>query len=93
MRRDTVEYLKRLKDATQQACDEALDRSHEFADEAINWGDLGCVRAEYTLDDQGDVGYGAWIEEAAPQSAKLCAFIGQRLQEMGHKDVRVRCEW
>ena len=61
---------------------------------AINWGDLGCAEASYSINDQGAKLYNVLIEEAAPDNAELCAVVYRRLIQRGWPDnVAVSCEW
>lgn len=84
--------LKALKVAVDRACEEAFVKRKEF-DEAINWGDLGCISARYIVDDDGGEFYQAFISEAAPECPSFCEFIYKRLCEAGFPGVEVFTEW
>jgi hypothetical protein len=66
-----------------------------FDGEAINWGDLSCVRVEYYVGDAGptDHGYRILIEEANPDSPNLALHVQRFLAGRGHPDVSVTTEW
>ena len=64
-----------------------------FADEPINWADLGCAGVEWFTNDGGYSGYRVRVSEAAPNCEALCAFVEAYLAEHGHPDVEVITEW
>ena len=61
---------------------------------AINWGDLGCCEASYTVSSDGDSHYHVRIEEAAPGTVALSDAVRARLLARGWPDnLTVSCEW
>ncbi len=84
--------LQALLDATNQAIETARTQVRDF-DEAINWGDLRCVTAEYSVDQDGCGTFKTMIEEAAPDCPVFHDFIQERLMAAGFPDVLVTTEW
>jgi hypothetical protein len=84
--------LSALRDAADRACDQAY-QSREHIDDAINWGDLACVKATKWVDDEGNEGYAVLIEEASPDATELCAYVSAKLFDAGFVDVEVLTEW
>lgn len=82
--------LRLLRDAT----DAALDRAKgDDIQDAVNWADLGCTRAEHFEDHEGRAGWRVWIEEAAPEADQLKEFVRGDLAEHGWPGVEVVTEW
>lgn len=90
--KDMQDRLKRLRSAVDQACALARQNPHEFKG-AINWGDLGCVSAQFYQDDQGDAGFRVLVEEAAPENEDLHNFIAEAVKEQGFLKVEVITKW
>lgn len=82
--------LKALREAADKACDAAFN---EDIDCCVNWGDFACVGAEHWADDEGGEGYRVRIEEADPSNEEMGAFISERLELGGFKDVEIVFEW
>jgi hypothetical protein len=87
----TTDELGKLKQATNDAI--GVMQPSGFSDEAINWGDLGCVESSYVLNDSGENYCEVLIEEAAPDCAEFQAAIQLELGKRGWPYVRVRTEW
>ena len=85
-------YLRNLKVATDEAIATAKDRV-ELRREAINWGDLSCIRAEYCEDNEGLEDYRVWIEEASPTCSEFQKFITEELAKEGYLNIEVCTEW
>ena len=85
-------YLRQLHSCANDACDAARGDSKASC-EAVNWGDLGCVRVTrwYGLDNTS--GWQVWIEEASPDAEALQWFIQKYLSDEGFGDVEVYTEW
>lgn len=76
------------------ATDAAIDRANkDDIQDAVNWSDLGCRRAEHFEDDAGNAGWRVWIEEAAPEATELQNFVSGDLAEHGWPGVEVVTEW
>lgn len=88
----TDEILTALREAADRICDEAF-AARDTIKGPINWGDLGCVRAEYYVADDGVKGYRVLIEEAHHDNAELHEFIAAKLREAGYPDVEIQTEW
>ncbi len=84
----TQEAMKRIRVIIDKACDDALNMD-DFSDEAINWGDLGCVSVSVDIDGS----YYASIEEASPTCRKFPQYVYDKLYESGFSRVEVRTEW
>lgn len=85
--------LARLQEIANFACEQAQKEKDRFQNDAINWGDLGCITAEYVFDVDGDEHYRVLIEEASPTSAELQRFVRRHFQALGISDVEVATEW
>lgn len=85
--------LKALELCADAATTEAETQITRFEGEAINWGDLGCVGAEWYVGADDNTGYRVWIEEADPASYRLRDFIREHLARHGFVDVDVMLEW
>lgn len=83
--------LKALREAANAAIDLARERKGEF-NEAINWGNLACVSAEFTVNDEGDSYHTVIIEEAG-DCPRFRVFIGAILDAGKFKDVAITTEW
>lgn len=84
--------LKELREATDE-CIEMARESRDTFDEAINWGDLGCVEASKVITDKGTERYVVLIEEASPDCIDFQEFISFELGLKGFDKVEVRTEW
>jgi hypothetical protein len=65
-------------------------------DDAVNWGDLGCIaaeRVEVLADDVVNVEWRVIIEEAAPDAYAFRALISEELAKRGFGRVVVVTEW
>ena len=89
---DLIARLVRLKDATDLAIADARRRKMQF-DDAVNWGDLGCIAAEYVLDSEGTESFRVVIAEAAPDAGEFRRFIEEALGQSGFPAVDVATEW
>lgn len=91
--------LVALREEVDSLCDDAFAEHHAsggdtFRGDAINWGDLGCVSAEFWVDDATHTGYRVYIEEAAPDGCPLLVgWIETKLGERGFTDIEVVTEW
>lgn len=85
--------LKKLKEAASAACEKAYEKRSEFCNEAINWGDLKCICAEYCVSDEGSQYHRVIIDEAAPDCSRFQGYIYDCLHESGFPDVQVFTEW
>lgn len=77
---------------SEYACSEAALSANDFAGEAINWGDLHCIEVLMCEDEKGREFWLVKIEEAAPESSKLCEFVRTYLSKRGI-DAEVKTEW
>jgi hypothetical protein len=84
--------LKALKEAANDAINRAYSVEN-VADYCVNWGDLDCVRAERAEDDEGEVTYRVFIEEADPSNASFHEFVSAHLTKAGFDGVEVVTEW
>lgn len=89
---DKVDVLKELVKIACEAC-EACRADETCKQEAVNWGDFGCVGAEWYIDDEGNTGARVLIEEADPSCYHVQKFIGEYLALRGFGRVEVRAEW
>lgn len=85
--------LKALELCADAATFEAETQIGRFEGEAINWGDIGCVGAEWYVGADDNTGYRVWIEEADPAAYRLRDFIREHLARHGFVDVDVMLEW
>lgn len=85
--------LKALELCADAAVVEAETQIERFEGEAINWGDVGCVGAEWYVGADDNTGYRVWIEEADPAAYRLRDFIRGHLARHGFVDVDVMLEW
>jgi len=94
MEREKIDMidLRLLKDAADEACIAAAAAVKQPL-EAINWGDLHCISAKRTEDEDGNIEHEVLIEEASPLSYELQEFIRNFLREKGFKGVDVITEW
>lgn len=91
-RAELAKYLNTLREVADAACDEAFAQRNTLKG-AINWGDLGCVSAEYYVDADGGEGYRITIEEADPWNTELHEFIQTKITEAGYADIEIYTEW
>ena len=71
-----VMCLSALQSHANDACRSAKTHGQaELGAEAVNWGDLGCVHAEYCLGSNGKEVFRVFIEEADPACPKLKSYI------------------
>lgn len=82
-----------LRNCADRACLEASAVIDQFQGEAINWGDLGCVGAEFYADEFGNYAHRVWIEECDPAAYRLRDFIKAYLERHNFPDVSVMLEW
>jgi hypothetical protein len=61
--------------------------------QAINWADLKCAEACYSLDSDGNENFRVVITEAHPEASSLQAYIREHLAEAGWTDVEVDTRW
>lgn len=86
--------LKELKDAAEQACDDALNaNARKELDDPVNWIGLSCRQAKMWLDEGGNRGYSVLIEEASPDAFELQRFITRKLAHAGFEGIEVVTEW
>jgi hypothetical protein len=83
--------LKALMHDVDLLCDTA--DKEQFKNDAINWGDLGCTRAEFYIDDEGGQGYRVTIEEVAPDAIQFKMWLSAQLIDFGYSDVEIVLEW
>lgn len=88
-----VKYLAKLREETNRILEEAATHKLDFDRDPINWGDLSCVAVESILDDERHSCRIIRIEEASPQSPKLCSYIKDELEKRGYKGLTVKTEW
>jgi len=82
--------------ALQSAADTALAEAYEVRSTiggAVNWADLGCVDATWSIDQLGTEYFTIYIEEAAPYEAPLIKFVRERLELRGWHDISIVTEW
>lgn len=89
MSNEVMERLKNIKDAVEEIL-ECADRSG--IDGAINWADLHCVEAMHCVNHDGYEWDEVLIEEASPDAADLCNYVGKELLKIG-LSVVVKTEW
>jgi len=69
--------------------------------EAINWGDLGCLHfveeiTKYYFNinpPAAEKFYRITIEEASPECYEFQSFIKEELLKLGYKNIEVTTEW
>jgi hypothetical protein len=93
-----VSRLKELREQADKACEQVMTmraalRAKKFANNHINYADLGCHSAEKYFDDTGGEGFRVTISEAAPDCDKLCQYIHEYLKDHGFPGVDVVTEW
>lgn len=69
------------------------NRPYVLLTEPINWADLRCVMAEYTIGQDGNSTHRVYIEEASPTCPEFQHFIAGKLDELGFRNVEVVTEW
>lgn len=82
-----------LRDCADYACTAARTECPDCLTQPINWGDLGCISAEYYVDEFGNVGHRVWIEEADPSSYHLRDFVRGYLSRHGYESIDVMLDW
>lgn len=90
------DYLCSLKDATNAVLQEIhAERTTEvpFRRGGVNWADLRCVSAEWTVDNDGDHRYCVNVEEVAPDEYELQKEVGKRLADRGFIHIDVVTAW
>ena len=88
-----VRRFSLVRNAAETAIADAKTIKHRFS-EAINWGDLRCVRVFHWTDDSGDSGYTMEIAEAAPDAREFCEWIADSIREdTGILNLEVVTEW
>ena len=92
MTEPTIEMLKQLQRAAEEACARAYEQKHEI-DGAINWADLHCAEAGYYRTSNGQDGVYVLIEEADPIQDAFVLFIQTELYAAGWGEIEVRTEW
>ncbi len=85
--------LKELKAASNEACKLAASRKGDFFSDPINFAQLRCVQAAYSMNSDEDYWSEVTIEGASPDATKLAAFIQKHLEDNGFPDILVRTEW
>ena len=85
-----TEMVARLPDLD-RLTDDACDAANPIVQDAVNWGDLGCVEASVVVSLKEI--YFVLIEEASPDAWEFHKFIGEYLRERGFENVRVQTEW
>lgn len=88
---ETVEYLERLRDATDLAIKEIADSGG--CGGAVNWGDLRCTEARYVIDELGLEFYEVHIEEASAEADEFQRLVFSKLEKAGWREVIVITEW
>jgi hypothetical protein len=81
-----------LRQAANDACEAARNADPRLVD-AVNWGDLSCVRAESCDGDDGSLIYRVWISEADPDAGIFQSFVSEYLSEAGYSNITVSTEW
>lgn len=86
--------LENLYNTANDAVRLAHTHKQEIKD-AVNWGDLHCVDTKISINRGGEVEYIVEIEEAAPYSNDLIAFVLDYLKDHGCENIpiRVTTEW
>lgn len=93
---DIKTLLKEIYSLVEDACCEAIVKKISdpsfLADNAVNWGDLGCADVQLFTDDGECFNLVATVEEADSSAQELQAFIKDYLYERGY-DIIVMTEW
>lgn len=84
--------LVELKEAANAALEEAQKQSGSIGG-AINWGDLSCTEARYSINERGEKFWTVIIEEASPDACDLHAFVMRYLHDRGFHGIEVVTEW
>ena len=87
-----VRRFSLLRNAAETALADAKTIKNDF-DDAINWGDLRCVRVLHWEDDSGDSGFTVEIEEAAPDAGEFRRWIAESIEENTGISAEVVTEW
>ena len=87
-------FLGTLKHVANTGCEKAKGIKECF-DEAVNWGDLGCVEARYVVNELGEEHFHVIVEEADPACSKLQAYLRDYLCDRipGTLNIEVTTEW
>lgn len=86
------EKLKLLKSTAEKACQYAI-KFKRTIDDAVNWADLHCHEAKWTINEDGLSWYSVVIEEASPTADRLRASISTFLEAHDFNGVIVETEW
>ena len=90
--RPIYKQLGEVRDAAEKAISDAKNTKDRFGD-AINWGDLRCVRVMRWVADDGDTGLTVEIEEVDPGAVEFCAWIAESIEEELGVPVDVVTGW
>jgi hypothetical protein len=71
--------LGAIRALTNIACEYAKTHLQDNLDEAINWGDLGCVEVRYCYNNTGVECFQVVVEEADPSCPKLKTYLQEYL--------------
>ena len=87
-----ADELQTLIGLANDACQAAFN-NEKCREDAVNWGDLGCIEARLCADEEGNTWYHVLIEEASPGCHALCSYVQQYLESVGLVDVEIVTEW
>jgi len=77
---EIVKTLQELYELANEACERISEDNINY-NEAINWGDLGCLKVRYCITRYGHNYYEVIIAEAAPDAIELRAAIKRYIQK------------
>ena len=87
-----ADELQTLIGLANDACQAAFNND-VCREDAVNWGDLGCIEAQFCANEEGATWYHVLIEEASPGSSGLIQFVMTYLAERGFSGVEVETAW
>ena len=91
-KKEIIKKLIELQKLTNQIIDD-LQKEKDTFHEAINWGNLNCIEASYTIDQDGYEYYCVIIQEASPDAMMFGNEIYNRLTKIWNKPIAIQTEW
>ena len=87
-----ADELQTLISLVKDACQAAFN-NETCREDAVNWGDLGCIEARLCADEHGNTWYHVLIEEAFPSADNLRNFVMEYLAAAEYAGVEVETAW
>ena len=87
-----ADELQTLIGLANDACQAAFN-NEKCREDAVNWGDLGCIEAQFCADEHGNTWYHVLIEEAFPSADNLRNFVMEYLAAAEYAGVEVETAW